>query len=406
MTKIGNLFHTIFVKGVWQTFCVAWIYEAFWKKFIVGKLRFDRWKGWVYLLPVVVLIAVFTVWPIFNTVRIAFLKDYSALSNKGGETFEFGIANFTNVVADSQFTTAMKNTILLCVLTVPLSTIIALLIAVCLNAIKPLQKLLQTIFFLPYVTNSLAIGMVFAAMFDIVGAGFDTYRPKIESLGLINAVLSWFNIAPVNWITQGSTYGAKLTVMVIYIVWNALPFKILVLLGGLQGINKQYYDAAKIDGASRTRIFFRVTVPLLSPMLAYVIITGFIGGFKEYTSVVGIFGDQMGPAGARYSMQTMVGLIYRAIEDDNSGRASAAALILFVLIFIVTMINLRVSKKKTYSSSASQNSGTTFKDVMKAIGEKIKAVPWKKSVKPIVAWSILGYLLLIVVALMIIFWVI
>ena len=348
MSKIGNFFHTVFVKGVWETFCVAWIYQAFWKDFVVGKLRYDKWKGWVYLLPVLVLIAVFTVWPIFNTVRIAFLEDYSALGKVGGETFKLGFGNFTNVIVDPQFTTAMKNTILLCVLTVPLSTIIALLIAVCLNAIKPLQKVLQTVFFLPYVTNSLAIGMVFAAMFDIVGVGFDTYRPKIESLGLINSVLGWFNIAPKNWITQGAPYSSKLTVMVIYIVWNALPFKILVLLGGLQGINKQYYDAARIDGASRSRIFFRVTVPLLSPMIAYVVITGFIGGFKEYTSVVGIFGDKMGPAGARYSMQTMVGLIYRAIESDNSGRASAAALILFCLIFVVTMVNLYVSKKKTH----------------------------------------------------------
>jgi multiple sugar transport system permease protein len=136
--------------------------------------------------------------------------------------------------------------------------------------------------------------------------------------------------------------------MVIYIVWNALPFKILVLLGGLQGINKQYYDAAKIDGSSRTRIFFRITVPLLSPMIAYVIITGFIGGFKEYTSVVGIFGENMGPVGQVGSMQTMVGLIYKALEADKAGRASASALILFGIIFIVTMINLYVSKKKTH----------------------------------------------------------
>lgn len=365
MSKIGNFFHTVFVKAVWQTFCVnwvwktffvAWIYQAFWKELIVKKLKFDKWKGWIYLLPVLVLIAVFTIWPIFNTVRIAFLYDfdknepYSTLGALGGEAnYSFTFKNFTDViVGDADFLTALKNTLLLCVITVPLSTIIALLIAVCLNAIKPLQKLLQTIFFLPYVTNSLAIGMVFAVMFDIVGTGLGTLRPNIETAGIVNTMLGWFGAEPINWIDTGSTYGAKLAVMVIYIVWNALPFKILVLLGGLQGINKQYYDAAKIDGASRSRIFFRVTVPLLSPMIAYVVITGFIGGFKEYSSVVGIFGDKMGPVGQLYSMQTMVGLIYRALETDNAGRASAAALILFVIIFIVTMINLRVSKKKTH----------------------------------------------------------
>ena len=358
MNNITNFFHTVFVKAVWQTFCVkwvwqtflvAWVYQAFWKDLIVGKLRFDKWKGWVYLFPVVVLIAVFTVWPIFNTVRIAFLEGYSNLGELGGESFNIGIGNFVDVIErDTEFSTAMKNTILLCVLTVPLSTAIALLIAVCLNAIKPLQKFLQTIFFLPYVTNSLAIGMVFAVMFDIVGLKLGTARPVIQTEGIMNTILGWFGAEPVNWIDTGSTYEAKLTVMVIYIVWNALPFKILVLLGGLQGINKQYYDAAKIDGASRSRIFFRVTVPLLSPMLAYVIITGFIGGFKEYTSVVGIFGDKMGPVGQVGSMQTMVGLVYKALETDNAGRASAAALILFAIIFVVTMINLRVSKKNTH----------------------------------------------------------
>ena len=358
MSKFANFLHTVFVKSVWQTFCVnwvwktflvTWIYKILWKDVIVGKLHFDKWKGWIYLAPVIVLIAIFTIWPIFNTVRIAFLNGYSNLGEIGGEKYAFGVKNFVDVIKyDTEFATAMKNTVLLCVLTVPLSTAIALLISVCLNAIKPLQKMLQTIFFLPYVTNSLAIGMVFAVMFDIIGLRLGTKNPYIETAGIINTFLGWLNIGPINWIDTGSTYGSKLTVMVIYIVWNALPFKILVLLGGLQSINKQYYDAARIDGASRSRIFFRVTVPLLSPMIAYVVITGFIGGFKEYTSVVGIFGENMGPVGQAGSMQTMVGLVYKALETDKAGRASAAALILFAIIFVVTMINLRVSKKRTH----------------------------------------------------------
>ena len=336
------------VKWVWQTFFVAWIYQAFWKDLIVKKLHFDKWKGWIYLLPVIVLIAIFTVWPIFNTVRIAFLEGYSNLGEIGGEKYAFGVKNFVDVIKyDTEFATAMKNTVLLCVLTVPLSTAIALLISVCLNAIKPLQKMLQTIFFLPYVTNSLAIGMVFAVMFDIIGLRLGTKNPYIETAGIINTFLSWFNVGPINWIDTGSTYGTKLTVMVIYIVWNALPFKILILLGGLQSVNKQYYEAAKIDGTPRWRVFTKITVPLLSPMLAYVVITGFIGGFKEYSSIVGIFGDKMGPSGSAGSLNTMVGFIYRAIGNQE-GTASAAALILFVIIFIVTMINLAVSKKKTH----------------------------------------------------------
>ena len=307
-----------------------------------------QWKAWVYLSPALILLAVFTVWPIINTVRMAFLENYSGLQAAGGASFSFGFGNFVKVIQYKRFLSCLKNTILLCVLTVPISTFLALLIAVCLNAIKPLQRFLQTIFFLPYVTNSIAIGMVFAAMFNIVGSFYGTENEIIVTAGIINNILGVFGLEPINWINAGSTYIANLTVMVIYIVWNALPFKILVLLGGLQGINKQYYDAAKVDGTSRARTFGRITVPLLSPMLAYVVITGFIGGFKEYTSIVGIFGETMGPPDAPGRLNTMVGFIYDALAANNQGRASAAAIILFGIILVVTLINLKVSKKNTH----------------------------------------------------------
>jgi multiple sugar transport system permease protein len=197
------------------------------------------------------------------------------------------------------------------------------------------------------VTNSIAIGMVFAAMFNMVGNNFGGENEIIITAGIINNVIEFFGGTAINWINAGSTYWANIFVMVVYIVWNALPFKILVLLGGLQSVNKQYYDAAKVDGTSRVRTFTRITVPLLSPMITYVVITGFIGGFKEYSSIVGIFGDDMGPTGAPRRLNTMVGFIYDALANKQ-GRASAAALILFGIIFIVTMINLYVSKKKTH----------------------------------------------------------
>ena len=287
-----------------------------------------QWKAWLYLAPAIVLLLVFTVWPIINTVRLAFLNDYNSLSEVGG------------------FKTALKNTMLLCLFTVPISTILALLIAVALNSIKPLQKVLQTIFFLPYVTNSIAIGMVFAAMFNIIG--MPHMERLIQTKGIVNNVIELFGGHYVNWINQGSEYWANMFVMIVYIVWNALPFKILVLLGGLQGINKQYYDAAKVDSTPRWRVFTKITVPLLSPMIAYVVITGFIGGFKEYTSIVGIFGETMGPAGDAGRMNTIVGMIYDALPKSNYGVASAAALILFAIIFVVTMINMQVSKKRVH----------------------------------------------------------
>ena len=308
------------------------------------------WKAWLYLSPAIVLLLIFTVWPIFNTVRMAFLEGYSSAALVGGETFKVGFGNFKSVVDFGGFANCLANTMLLCVLTVPISTFLALLISVCLNAIKPFRRLLQTIFFLPYVTNSIAIGMVFAAMFNMVGNNFGNENQIIITAGIINNIIEAMGGDPINWINPGSTKMANMIVMVIYIVWNALPFKILILLGGLQSVNKQYYDAAKIDGTSRLRTFTHITVPLLSPMITYVVITGFIGGFKEYSSIVGIFGNHMGPPGTtdRNNLNTMVGYIYRAIENSDQGRASAAALILFGIIFVVTMLNLYISKKNTH----------------------------------------------------------
>ena len=306
----------------------------------------QQWKAWLYLSPAIVLLLVFTVWPIFNTVRMSLLENYSGLKAAGGMTFEFGIGNFTRVLEYKRFLQCLKNTVLLCVLTVPVSTILALLIAVALNSIKPLQKLLQTIFFLPYVTNSIAIGMVFAAMFNIIGLRPDGVTA--DTWGIINNVIQFFGGKPVNWVNQGSQYWANMTVMVVYIVWNALPFKILVLLGGLQSINKQYYDAAKVDSTPRWRVLTRITVPLLSPMLAYVIITGFIGGFKEYSSIVGIFGELMGPPDDAGRLNTMVGFIYDSLSSNSQGRASAAALILLAIILAVTIFNNKVIKKHTH----------------------------------------------------------
>ena len=346
--------------AVKKTPAQSWQEFRLWLKRFLIKIKFEKWKGWIYLSPCVALLLIFTVWPIFNTLRMAFWDGYGLMSEIGSQNlrqecidilgydpgnlypYEFGVNNFTNVVNYGQFWQCMKNTMLLCVLTVPLSTILALIIAVCLNSIGPLNRLLQTIYFLPYVTNSIAIGMVFSAMFNIIGLG--TSAP---SYGIINRFLGFFGLDPVNWMNNGSPYWANIVVLVVYIVWNALPFKILILLGGLQSVNKQYYDAAKIDSTPKIRVFTRITVPLLSPMIVYVVITGFIGGFKEYSSIVGIFGEDMqAPAGE--SLNTMVGYIYTQLGQDHEGQASAAALILFAIIFVVTMINLSISKKSTH----------------------------------------------------------
>ena len=349
---VDGIWNTFFVKWVWQTFFVAWMYETFFLKFVCRKLKFNKWKAWIYLAPAIILLLIFTAWPILNTIRLAFFNGVKSFDDPGFFHTSFsnlGFKNFTHVIGYDPFKTAVKNTLLLCFLTVPISTFLALLIAVCLNAIKPFQKLLQTIFFLPYVTNTIAIGLVFTTMFNVMGTKFSNPNTVV---GLVNSVLKFLGAEPIDWINKGSSYGANLTVLTIYIVWNALPFKILVLLGGLQSVNKQYYEAAKIDGTPRWRVFTKITVPLLSPMIAYVVITGFIGGFKEYSSIIGIFGDDMAPPGTTKGGEkrwyTMVGYIYDSLETEKIGDASAAALLLFLIIFAVTMVNLYVSKKKTH----------------------------------------------------------
>ena len=209
----------------------------------------QQWKAWVYLAPAIALLLVFTVWPIINTVRMAFLENYNGIKAAGGAVFTFGIGNFVKVIEYRRFLQCLQNTVLLCVTTVPLSTILALLIAVALNSIKFLQKGLQTIFFLPYVTNSIAIGMVFAAMFNIVDltGSFTNGTAAAQSWGIINNAIQLLGGDPVNWVNWGSSIGANRIVMIVYIVWNALPFKILILLGGLQGLLQRF------DGMQRHR---------------------------------------------------------------------------------------------------------------------------------------------------------
>ena len=202
---VGILWRTFCVNMVWNTFCKKWI----WRGFFVNQVykKFDKWKGWIYLSPALILLAVFTVWPIINTVRIAFLEKYYTLGEVGGRVFEFGLYNFEKVIGYTRFWDYMRNTMLLTVITVPLSTFIALLIAVCLNSIKWFNRLLQTIYFLPYVTNSIAIGMVFAAMFNVSRDGNGAY----ESIGIMNNILGWFNIAPIDWINGTSTWATATT---------------------------------------------------------------------------------------------------------------------------------------------------------------------------------------------------
>ena len=299
-----------------------------------------QWKGWIFLAPALILMAVFTFYPFFKTIGITFLNGYNPLKATN-QTFEFGIQNFIDAFNYPKFTSCLYNTIIVTIVTVPISTMLALLISVALNSIRPLQKILQTIFFLPYVTNTIAIGMVFAVMFSVIGT-----PSRFTTVGVINTIfgtkINWINISMIG--GSNASHFTRMFVLCVYIIWNALPFKIMILLGALQSVNKQYYDAAKIDCATKAKTFWRITVPMLSPMIAYVLITGFIGSFKEYTASVAVFGNDLNSI----DMNTMVGFIYNQIALAEFGRAAAGALILFTIILVFTMFSRWVGSKKVH----------------------------------------------------------
>lgn len=302
----------------------------------------NNWKAWIYLGPVIVLITVFLLYPLVNTVFIAFAKDYqySTGSFSGLTLDNFGIifglvkinAGTANEATETFFVQyAIPNTIILTFVTVPVAIFLALIISVALNSIKWFQKFLQTVFFLPYVTNAVAIGLVFSVIFN--------------KDGVVNFI---FN-SDITWI-----YGAEREIamipLCIYIVWHSLPFKILILLSGLQGIDKQYYQAAQIDAAPKWKVLAKITVPLLSPQILYIMITSFISAFKEYTSVVALFNGPgtSGSASVIPNMETIVYYIYSNVEALETARAAAAAVFLFVVIMIFTWVQFKVSKARVH----------------------------------------------------------
>lgn len=292
-------------------------------------MRNRNLKAWLYLLPAIAFLAVFMVYPLFDVLVYSFEEGYNSASQTSLGT---GWYNYSYVLHDQYFLQAVKNTFIIVIITVPLSTAIALLIALALNSIKKLRDLFQTIYFLPYVTNTLAVGLVFMIMFK--------KTPYTD--GLINMIISWFGAGPVDFID--GPYWAKMFVMCFYTIWVVLPFKILILTSALASVDETYYKAAKIDGTSPFRIFYKITLPMISPMIFYLVITGFIGAFKAYSDEVAIFGTDLNSAG----MNTIVGYVYDMLYGNAGGYpsyASAAALILFAIVFTITCINLLISRK-------------------------------------------------------------
>ncbi len=289
-------------------------------------------KGWLYLIPAAVFLGVFMIYPLIDVFIYSFEEGF----NFASQSFSgVGLFNFSYVLHDPYFLQAVKNTFILVIITVPVSTGLALLISLGLNSIKPLKELFQTVYFLPYVTNTLAVGLVFMILF----------KKTAYSDGLVNLLINLFGGESVDFIT--GPYWAKMFVLCFYTVWIVMPFKILILTSALASVNQDYYNAAKVDGTSGLRIFTKITVPMISPMLFYLVITGFIGAFKAYSDAVALFGVDLNAA----EMNTIVGYIYDMLYGNSGGYpsyASAAAIILFAIVLTITCINLLISKKHVH----------------------------------------------------------
>ena len=289
-------------------------------------------RAWLYLLPALLFLGVFLVYPLLDVLVYSFEEGYNSASQT---FFGTGLYNYSFVLHDPYFLQALRNTLILVAVTVPLSTGIALLISAALASISRLRKLFQTIYFLPYVTNTLAVGLVFMILF----------RKTAYTDGLVNLLLGCFGISPVDFIA--GPYWAKMFVLCFYTVWVVMPFKILILTSALASVKKDYANAARVDGASRLRIFTRITIPLISPTLFYLIVTGFIGAFKAYSDAVALFGTDLNAAG----MNTIVGYIYDMLYGNSGGYpsyASAAAILLFAVILTITCLNLIFTRRHVH----------------------------------------------------------
>ena len=286
-------------------------------------------RPWLYLLPSLILLGIFMIYPLFDVLVYSLQEGY----NSASQTYSgIGFYNFSYVLRDPYFLQAVKNTFLLVIITVPLSTGLALLLSLALSSIQKIKELYQTIYFLPYVTNTLAVGLVFMILF----------KKTPYSDGFINMIIQFFGGNSIDFIE--GPYWAKMLTMCIYTIWIVLPFKVLILTSALASVDQNLYKAAKVDGTSSFRTFTKITLPMIMPMISYLVITGFIGAFKAYSDEVAIFGTNLNAAG----MNTIVGYVYDMLYGNSGGYpsyASAAALILFSIVLTITVINLLLSTK-------------------------------------------------------------
>ncbi|MEG0294514.1 carbohydrate ABC transporter permease [Enterococcus sp.] len=278
-------------------------------------------KAWLFLFPSLAVILVFSIYPLFRSFYMSFQTGTLIRQEFGG------IQNYQTVLSDPLFYRALKNTAYFAFGTVPIALIISLAIAWIIFEKVKHKSFFETIFFMPYVTSTIAIGIVFRYFFN-------------GSYGIINYLLGLIGIPAVNWL---DSVDMSVTTLIIFGIWTSLAFNIIILLAGLRNIDEEHFKIAKMFGATDWEIFRRITFPQLVPTIAFLLTVNLISAFKVYTQVYALFGGQ---AGIANSATTAVFYIYDKFHiAGRPGIAMAATVILFIIILVVTFLQNKFLKK-------------------------------------------------------------
>ena len=284
-------------------------------------------KAALYLLPMLVITITFNIWPIINSFLMSLYTKYDFYTDK---VSAWGFDNFVYLWNDPDFHLAVRNTLVFVVGVVPITVILSLIIALLLNQVKIISGVFRTVYFLPFVTSTVAIAMVWNWMFH-------------SNYGLINYFMGWFGIHPINWLTDPHY---ALLALIIMSIWKSLGFNIILFLVGLNNIDHGYYEAAEIDGANARQRFWNITIPMLSPITFLVSVNGIIGSFKVFDEIFALFQGTPGPGKADL---TIVYYLYQKFYTEYKYPiAAASGVVLFFLILLVTLVQLWYSRKHVH----------------------------------------------------------
>lgn len=289
---------------------------------ITPRQKQDWVAGYIFIAPVAIGLFIFYIIPFIQNFWFSF-NDV----NKFNQATFVGIQNYKDLLKEPDLLLALKNTFLYALFTVPIGLALSLVVAALLNTKIKGTSFYRTIYFLPSVTMAAAVALVWKLMFH-------------GEFGILNEFLGLFGIEGQSWLTNPKT--ALFCVMIVSI-WSSVGYNMIILLAGMQGIPASYYEAAELDGASPARTFFKITLPLLSPTIFFVSITGLIGAFQVFDSIYMMIGPENPAFNA---VKTMNVLFYQnAFMYGYKGYAAAISIFMFVIIMIITAIQLVAQKK-------------------------------------------------------------